>query len=80
MPPNQQQIVEQAKFAYSPLGKEFEKQIKTIKDQGEKQIKAIQDKRPFKSMEKVTYNINDSAIVFLKKKYIIKSQRKVLKR
>ena len=33
---NQQQIIEQAKFAYSPLGKAFEKQIKTIEDQGEK--------------------------------------------
>ena len=35
-PSNQQQIIEQAKFTYSPLGKAFEKQIKTIKDQGEK--------------------------------------------
>ena len=42
---NQQQIIEQAKFTYSPLGKAFEKQIKTIEDQGEKQIKAIQDNR-----------------------------------
>ena len=40
---NQQQIIEQAKFTYSPLGKAFEKQTKTIKDQGEKQIKEIQD-------------------------------------
>ena len=42
LPPNQQQIIEQAKFIYYPLGKAFEKQTKTIKDQGEKQIKAIQ--------------------------------------
>ena len=42
---NKQQIIEQAKFTYSPLGKAFEKQIKTIEDQGEKQIKAIQDNR-----------------------------------
>ena len=33
---NQQQIIEQAKFAYSPLGKAFEKQVKTIEDQGQK--------------------------------------------
>ena len=26
LPPDQQQIIEQAKFAYSPLGKAFEKQ------------------------------------------------------
>ena len=32
---NQQQIIEQAKFTYSPLEKVFEKQIKTIKNQGE---------------------------------------------
>ena len=38
LPSNQQQIIEQAKFTYSPLGKAFEKQIKTIEDQGEKQI------------------------------------------
>ena len=31
---NQQQIIKQAKFTYSPLGKAFEKQIKTIEDQG----------------------------------------------
>ena len=42
LPSNRQQIIEQAKFTYSPLGKAFEKQTKTIKDQGEKQIKAIQ--------------------------------------
>ena len=34
--PNQQQIVEQAKFTYSPLGKTFEKQTKTIEDQEKK--------------------------------------------
>ena len=43
LPSNQQQIIEQAKFSYSPLGKAFEKQTKTIEDKGEKQIKAIQD-------------------------------------
>ena len=44
LPSNKQQIIEQAKFTYSSLGKVFEKQTKTIEDQGEKQIKAIQDK------------------------------------
>ena len=33
---NQQQIIEQAKFTYSPLGKAFEKQTKTTEDQGQK--------------------------------------------
>ena len=36
LPSNQQQIIEQAKLTYSPLRKAFEKQIKTIEDQGEK--------------------------------------------
>ena len=45
LPSNKQQIIEQAKFTYSPLGKAFEKQTKTIEDQGEKQIKAIQDNK-----------------------------------
>ena len=41
LPSNQRQITEQAKFAYSPLGKAFEKQTKTIKYQGKKQVKRI---------------------------------------
>ena len=45
LPSNQQQIIQQAKFTYSPLGKAFEKQIKTIEDQGKKQVKAIQDNK-----------------------------------
>ena len=44
LPSNEQQIIEQAKFTYSPLGKAFEKQTKTIEEQGEKQMKAIQEK------------------------------------
>ena len=38
LPSNQQQIIEQSKFTYSPLGKAFEKQkeIKAIEDQGKK--------------------------------------------
>ena len=43
LPSNQKQVMEQAKFTYSPLGKAFEKQRKAIKDQGEKQIKVIED-------------------------------------
>ena len=41
LPSNQQQIIEQARFTYSPLGKAFEKQIKTIEDQGQKQVDAL---------------------------------------
>ena len=41
LPSNQQQIIEQAKFTYSPLGKAFEKQTKTTVDQGQKQVEAL---------------------------------------
>ena len=42
LPSNKQQIIEQAKFTYSPLGKAFEKQIKTMEDQGKKQVKTLE--------------------------------------
>ena len=46
-PPHQKRVAEQAKFAYSPLGKAFEKQTKTIEEQGKKEIdtKRNQSKR-----------------------------------
>ena len=36
LPSDQSRIIEQSKFTYSPLGKAFEKQIKTIEEQGKK--------------------------------------------
>ena len=42
LPSNQQQIIEQTRFTYSPLGEAFEKQTKTIEDQGQKQIDETQ--------------------------------------
>ena len=36
---NQKQMIEQAKFTYSPLGKAFEKLIKAIEDQGKNNLK-----------------------------------------
>ena len=46
LPSNQQQIIEQTKFTYSPLGKAFDKQIKTIEDQGKKQVDALGKLKP----------------------------------
>ena len=46
LPSNQQQIIEEAKFTYSSLGKAFEKQIKTIEDQGKKQNDPLADLKP----------------------------------
>ena len=39
LPYNQSQMIEQAKFTYSPLKRAFEKQTKITVDQGEKQKK-----------------------------------------
>ena len=52
LPSNQQQIIQQAKFTYSPLGKALEKQVKTIKDQGKEQVKAIQDNKQLVAINK----------------------------
>ena len=68
LPSNKQQIIEQAKFAYSSLGKAFEKQTKTIEDRGEKQIKAIQDNR------KQLINDDD-----YKNKLLISKEREIFK-
>ena len=46
LPSNQQQIIQQAKFTYSLLEKAFEKQIKTIEDQGQKQVDALRNLKP----------------------------------
>ena len=46
LPSNQQQIIEQAKFTYAPLGKTFEKQTKTIEDQGKKQLDTLESLKP----------------------------------
>ena len=67
LPSNQQQIIEQAKFTYSPLRKAFEKQIKTIEDQGEKQIDALNDLKPkdqAKTTDDKSNNQSKAAIVF----------------
>ena len=64
LPSNQQRIIEQAKFTYSPLGKAFEKQTKTIEDQGKKQVDALVALKPkeIKSDDKFSnYFINELA-------------------
>ena len=41
LPSDQSRILDQAKFTYSPLGRAFEKQIKTTEDEGIKQVEAL---------------------------------------
>ena len=67
LPSNQQQIIEQAKFTYSPLGKAFEKQIKTIEDQGKKQVDALENlklKEETKPIEDEPNNQSRNTIIF----------------
>ena len=45
LPSNQQQIIEQAKFTYSPLGKDFEKQIKKIEDKVQKKNGSLKKRK-----------------------------------
>ena len=64
--PDKKRVIEQANFTYSPLGKAFEKQIKTIEDQGVKQIKVLRDhgKQLIESNEviKKDFNIDKDSI------------------
>ena len=66
LPSSQQQIIEQAKFTYSPLGKSFEKQIKTIEDQGKKQVDALEKLKPkeIKPIEGTSNNQSSAATIF----------------
>ena len=59
LPSNQKQIIEQAKFTYSPLGKAFEKQIKTIQDQGIKQVDIL-DTLKSKELETIKDTSDDN--------------------
>ena len=69
LPSNQQQIIQQAKYHYSPLRKALEKQVKTIKDQGEKQVDAL--KTSYKKLPSIknlvpTEKINPEIIAEIK--------------
>ena len=66
LPSDQKRVIEQVKFAYTPLGKTFEKQTKMIEDQGEKQIKASEEygKQLIKS------SFEKDSLEFLKQKKI----------
>ena len=86
---HQSRITEQVNFTYSPLAKAFEKQIKTIEDQGIRQAEALkalkseEDKDDIKSMEGVfqkDMRSNESKIeTYEVKKWEEKSKRKDVK-
>ena len=58
LPSNQKQIIEQTKCTCSHLGKAFEKQTKTIEDQGKKQVDTLKILKP-KELEAVKDNKSD---------------------
>ena len=67
LPSNYQQIIEQAKFTYSPLGKAFERQIKTIEDQGQRQVDPLKDLKPkeqTKPIEEKSNNQSKATTIF----------------
>ena len=67
LPSNQQQIIEQTRFTYSPLGKAFEKQMKIIEDKGQKQIDPLKDLKPkeqTKPIEDKSNNQPKATIIF----------------
>ena len=53
--------MEQAKSTYSPLWNAFEKQIKTIEDQGQKQVKALEDLKPKKQTKPIEDKSNNQS-------------------
>ena len=71
LPSNQKQIIEQFKFTYSLLGKAFEKQIKTIEDQGKKQVDALKDLKNNKQKQAKQLKINLMISLQCKKKILI---------
>ena len=67
LPSSQQQIIEQAKFTYSPLAKSFEKQIKTIEDQGKKLIDTLENlkaKEQTKPIDDKSNNKSKATFIF----------------
>ena len=68
LPPDQRRVIGQAKLAYSPLGKAFKKQTKTIGNQGKKQVKALKEhgKQLVESNElvKKDFNVDRDSIPF----------------
>ena len=65
LPSTQQQIIQQIKFTYSTLGKAFDKQIKTIEDQGKKQVDALNTLKSDNkiTIKKYTYDPNDTLFI-----------------
>ena len=78
LPFNQQQIIEQTKFTYSPLGKAFEKQIKTIEDQGQKQVDTLKDLKPKEQIKPIKDKSNNKSKAAIKFNELINERKKIM--
>ena len=54
MPLDQRRVIEQAKFANSPLREGFQKQIKTIEEHRKKEIEVLEVLKPEEDKEKIS--------------------------
>ena len=59
LPSTQQQIIEQTKFTDFHLGKAFDKQIKSIEDQGKKQVDALEKLKPKEEIKPIEGKSNN---------------------
>ena len=64
LPFDQQQIIEQGRFTYSPLEKAFEKQIKTVEDQ-------FKIKEKLKQLKHIVMRMKILHLSQIKKKYLM---------
>ena len=78
LPSNQQQIIEQTKFTYSPLGKAFDKQIKTIEDQGKKQVDALESLKPKEQTKPIEDKSNNQSIASIIFSDLINKRKKIM--
>ena len=76
LPSNQQQIIGQAKFNYSPLEKAFEKQIKTIEDQRQKQVKVLENLKSKEQTKGIQGKSSNQSIPFYILNNLIKKKKK----
>ena len=67
-------MIEQARFTYFSLGKAFEKQVKTIENQGEKQKKPLEDHGQqlveYNELIKKGFNIDRDSMSYVEQKKV----------
>ena len=78
LPSNQQQIIEQVKFTYSPLGKAFDKQIKTVEDQGQKQVEELRDLKPKEQIKLTEDKFNNQSRTTIIFNDLIKERKNII--